>query len=183
MLIAFPQIGPDSDPRDSGASEAAEPPPLPPHPLRRHNPWGEEAPDPDEGDIEHVEWNGPGGIHFSRTSYRSTLPPTGRTTLNRASEGMPLQTEPFGMFLQSMTQMMAAPTMPRSPMDPRGGVGGRMRGTTPERDLGRDRNGFPRSPLMEASYTRHHDGSGTYNPMRDDSESRTQQIPYNDFQG
>ena len=31
-------------------------------------------PDPDEPDIEHVEWNPAPGVHFARTSYRSSSP-------------------------------------------------------------------------------------------------------------
>ena len=41
--------------------------------LDDHNPWREDASDPDEGNIDHVEWHG-NGVHFSRTSYRSSPP-------------------------------------------------------------------------------------------------------------
>ena len=39
-----------------------------------HNPWQAEAPGPDEPDIEHVEWNPAPGVHFTRTSFRSSSP-------------------------------------------------------------------------------------------------------------
>ena len=48
---------------------------LPHHPLHRHNPWANDIPDPDEGDIEHVAFNPAPGIHFQRTTFRSTSPP------------------------------------------------------------------------------------------------------------
>jgi len=47
---------------------------LPPHHLHHHNPWREDPPDPDESDIEHVEWNPAPGVHFTRTSFRSATP-------------------------------------------------------------------------------------------------------------
>lgn len=68
------QIDPNSDPREDRQS----PPESPPDP-HHHHPWNDEAPDPDEGDIDHVEWNGPGGIHFSRTTFRSSNTPQMRS--------------------------------------------------------------------------------------------------------
>ncbi|SLM39222.1 Zinc finger, RING/FYVE/PHD-type [Lasallia pustulata] len=67
------------DPRDAHIEEYWQPPsPPPPHPLHSHNPWPE-APDPDESDIEHIEWNaGPQRLHFTRTSYRSSSPAINR---------------------------------------------------------------------------------------------------------
>lgn len=47
---------------------------LPRHPLHHHNPWRGNPPDPDDGDIEHVEWNPAPGVHFTRTSFRSITP-------------------------------------------------------------------------------------------------------------
>ena len=40
--------------------------------LHNHNPWAREAPDPEEDNIRHVEWNAGPNIHFSRTSFRSS---------------------------------------------------------------------------------------------------------------
>ena len=51
--------------------------------LHDHDSWDEEAPDPDEGDIEHVEYRA-NGLHFSRTSIRS--PPPG---MRRPGQGPP----------------------------------------------------------------------------------------------
>lgn len=48
------------------------------HPLHSHNPWRRDEPDPEEGDIEHVEWNTGPGIRFSHTSYRSSRPGMGQ---------------------------------------------------------------------------------------------------------
>ena len=42
--------------------------------MHRHNLWHAEAPDPNEPDIEHFEWNLAPGMHFARTSYRSSSP-------------------------------------------------------------------------------------------------------------
>ena len=44
------------------------------NPLHRHNPWRDNAPDPDDPGIEHVEWNPAPGVHLARTSFRSTGP-------------------------------------------------------------------------------------------------------------
>ena len=49
---------------------------LPQNPLHRHDPWRNSAPDPDEPDIEHVEWNPSAGIHLTRTTIRHTGPGT-----------------------------------------------------------------------------------------------------------
>lgn len=72
---------------------------LPNHPLHHHNPWGHsEAPDPDEPDIEHVEWNPAPGVHFARTSYRSS-------TSNVGPRGRP-QDDPFGPIFQTFSTML-----------------------------------------------------------------------------
>ena len=42
------------------------------HTRHSHDPWAHEAPDPEEDNIEHVEWNAGPNIHFSRTSFRSS---------------------------------------------------------------------------------------------------------------
>lgn len=44
------------------------------NPLHRHTPWRDNAPDPDDPGIEHVEWNPAPGVHLARTSFRSTGP-------------------------------------------------------------------------------------------------------------
>ncbi|CAF9912016.1 hypothetical protein IMSHALPRED_010677 [Imshaugia aleurites] len=62
------------------------------HALHQHNPWQAEAPDPDEPDIEHVEWNPAPGVHFARTSYRSSSP-IGRGQVN----------DPFAPLFQSIS--------------------------------------------------------------------------------
>lgn len=72
---------------------------LPHHPLHHHNPWGHAAaPDPDEPDIEHVEWNPAPGVHFARTSYRSS-------NSNMNSRGS-AQNDPFGPFFQTFSTML-----------------------------------------------------------------------------
>ena len=65
---------------------------LPRHALNRHNPWHAEAPDPDEPDIEHFEWNPAPGVHFARTSYRSSSP------ISRGQAN-----DPFGPLFQSIS--------------------------------------------------------------------------------
>lgn len=48
---------------------------LPPHPLHHHNPWANDAPDPDESDIEHVTFNPAPGIQIQQTTFRTGPPP------------------------------------------------------------------------------------------------------------
>lgn len=79
MLISLPQLESDIDPREerngtANASARAQPDRPPQHPLHHLNPWVQDRPDPDDGNIEHVEWNPSPGLHFSRTSYRSSSP-------------------------------------------------------------------------------------------------------------
>ena len=64
---------PDVEERNA---QPVEPQPdyLPHNPFRRMGPWAQDRREADEGNIEHVEWNPGAGIHFSRTSYRSTSP-------------------------------------------------------------------------------------------------------------
>ena len=75
---------------------------LPHHPLHHHVPWEREAPDPDEGDIEHVEWNAGPGLHFSRTSFRSSSP-----GMRRGGPGM---NDPFAPMLQTFATMLEGGT-------------------------------------------------------------------------
>ena len=81
-------------------------------PSHLHPPWPRDAPDPDEGDIEHVEWNAGPGLRFSRTSYRTSIPGRG-TTGQRIND-------PFAPFFQSFSTIMegppgAYPSRPRFP--------------------------------------------------------------------
>jgi len=62
----------DDDSNDAINSRSNES--LPRHPLHHHNPWRGDPRDPDEGDIEHIEWNPAPGVHFTRTSFRSISP-------------------------------------------------------------------------------------------------------------
>lgn len=71
------QVQNDDDPRlgQHGQDNAeAHPDSLPQHPLHHLNPWARSRPGSDDGNIEHVEWNPTPGLHFSRTSFRSTSP-------------------------------------------------------------------------------------------------------------
>ncbi|KAI4287071.1 MAG: hypothetical protein L6R35_003670 [Caloplaca aegaea] len=105
MLISSPQLEDDNDPREgrngdtnananANASAGAQPDRLPQHPLHHLNPWVQERPDPDDGNIEHVEWNPSPGLHFSRTSYRSSSP-------RGNFPGQP-GTDPFSSLFQNM---------------------------------------------------------------------------------
>ena len=72
---------------------------IPTHPLQHHNPWTQaDVPGSDEPNIEHVEWNPAPGVHFARTSYRST-------TSQMGPQGRP-QDDPFGPFFQSFSTML-----------------------------------------------------------------------------
>ncbi|KAL8929187.1 MAG: hypothetical protein Q9208_001270 [Pyrenodesmia sp. 3 TL-2023] len=89
----------DNDPRevrnaDANNDAAARPDELPQHPLHHMNPWVRARPDMDDGNIEHVEWNPTPGLHFSRTSYRSSSPRGG-------FPGQP-GNDPIGSLFQSM---------------------------------------------------------------------------------
>lgn len=82
---------------------------LPRHPLHHHNPWQTNPPDPDESDIEHVEWNPAPGVHFTaRSSYRSTTPGQGRRS----------QGEPLPPLFQTFSTMFEGPVR-RPPGSPR----------------------------------------------------------------
>ena len=82
--LAFRQIEEHSDPRrnrleisngeDEDTVMGNSDDRLPHHPPPRDDPWRDNVPDPDEPDIEHVEWNPAPGVHFARTSFRSTGP-------------------------------------------------------------------------------------------------------------
>lgn len=73
----------DHDPREdrNAANDIeAHPDSLPHNHLHHINPWARDRPGQDEDNVEHFEWNPAPGIHFSRTSYRSS-----------PSEGFPAQ--------------------------------------------------------------------------------------------
>ena len=71
---------------------------ISPHPLHNHNPWAD-APDPEEGDIEHVEWNsGPTRLHFTRTSFRSSSP--------SMNQGGPELNDPYAPILHTVTSLL-----------------------------------------------------------------------------
>ena len=110
------QIENGNDPRDSHADDVEEildanPDRLPHHPLHatnpfhNHHPWGAMAPDPDEGDISHVEWNPTPGIRFSRTSYRTTSP--GRIRIG--TPGQPGVNDPVAHLFQSFSTILGGP--------------------------------------------------------------------------
>ena len=159
--------------------------PDPPSPnldtLHAHDPWAGEAPDPDEGDIQHVEWNGPGGIHFSRTSYTSS------PGMTRSGRGPP--NDPFALF-QTVTQMMAGSQGLRDGIDRRGGMdrpNGRGMGYGPpstHSSSGR----APRSPLQEGPSIQPFDGRNTYTATarlypRDANNAQPRTLPVDDIQG
>ena len=75
------------------------------NPFHNHNPWGLMAPDPEEGDISHVEWNPTPGIHFSRTSYRTTSP--GRIRIG--SSGPQGMQDPFAQIFQNFSSILGGP--------------------------------------------------------------------------
>ena len=88
---------------------------LPHHPLHHHNPWANDTSDPDEGDIEHVTFNPAPGIHFQRTTFRSTSP----QGQNSQDAFAPLFSSFAGMFNNGS----ASPSGfgdPRSPFPPPG---------------------------------------------------------------
>lgn len=99
----------DNDNRESafGRSEDA----LPHHPLHHHNPWADEAPNPEEGDIEHVAFNPAPGVHFQRTTFRSTSP----------SVQEPNAVDPFAPLFSTFAGMFNGGPQPpgyRSPINP-----------------------------------------------------------------
>lgn len=71
------QIEPDHDPRNPDSPESEDRSEIADSvsqfPLPHRRSWNsDDPPDPEEGDIEHVEWNAGPNLTFSRTSYRSS---------------------------------------------------------------------------------------------------------------
>ncbi|KAL8952843.1 MAG: hypothetical protein Q9222_001278 [Ikaeria aurantiellina] len=95
----------DDDPREERSPSddvEAHPGRLPQNPLHEINPWA--RPSLNHPNIEHVEWNPGPGIHFSRTSYRSTSP----------QGGFPGQrpNDPITSLFQNMFDMQPQHTAP-----------------------------------------------------------------------
>lgn len=102
------QVENDNDPRrdrDDTNDLEAHPDRLPHNPLHHIHPWPRHRQGSDEGNIEHVEWNPSPGIHFSRTSYRSSSP----------SANFPGQrgNDPFSSIFQSLFDAQPAQHTPR----------------------------------------------------------------------
>ena len=105
------QIEPDSDPRTQLHEDDSPDHDEHSHPIHNHNPWARDAPDPDEDDIDHVEWNGP-GVHFTRT------------TIRRGPGQGPQMGDPFSPLFSGL---MGISRNMRSPMqDPESERGGRL---------------------------------------------------------
>ncbi|KAI4238183.1 MAG: hypothetical protein LQ349_001262 [Xanthoria aureola] len=96
------------DPRDDPSADETElrSNNLPHHPLHHIHPWAHGPPNPEDGNIDHVEWNAGPGIRFSRTSYRSSSPHGGFPG-NRGND-------PFASLLQNMFDTMQQPSMARA---------------------------------------------------------------------
>ena len=109
------QVEPGHDPRDNHDESDHESPGPEPEPnlLHGHPPWAmaSEAPDPDEGDIEHVEWHSsPTGLRVTRTSIRSGSPGMG--------PGGPNLNDPFAPIFQTFSSMLAGSATPGLPRGP-----------------------------------------------------------------
>lgn len=112
-LLTFPQIEADNDPRnyhlrndddntDEFNRDRLSHTPTPPlSPFHTHNPWAHTGlHDHTDGGVSHSEWNPAPGIHFSRTSYRSTSP---------QARPSPVTNDSFGPFFQSFSAMLNGP--------------------------------------------------------------------------
>ena len=149
ILLTRSQIERDHDPRDNHLETPEDDPPeeinpdrLPPHPLHtnnpfhNHNPWANDG--ADGGGVTHVEWNAGPGIHFSRTSYRSSSPSA------RSDPGM---NDPFAPFFQSFSTIL-------------GGAGG------PQRQNGNMFNPAVFHQHFQHAHPRHH-GSAPTSPLQE----------------
>ena len=125
--------------------------------MNNHNPWGNEVPDPDEGDIEHVEWTGAGGIHFSRVQYRGTAQFPPRTGAN---------SDPFAPIFQTMSQLIGGQHQFTNPQQPRpgGGLGNRASSaaSSPRAVDRMNQGGGSVSPLQEGPSMQGLGGRNTY---------------------
>ena len=97
-----PQIDPQDDPR-------SENPPLPERPnvhhsLHDHNPWRDDASDPDEENIDHVSFSPAPGVHFQRTLVRSGGSRTGQRGRSPNDETVDSLFQALGGFLQGNMQ-------------------------------------------------------------------------------
>ncbi|KAI9718557.1 MAG: hypothetical protein M1812_004008 [Candelaria pacifica] len=106
----------DHDPRDLHPPT----PTLNSHPLHDHDPWADDIPDPDEGDISRVEYSsGPNGITIARATFRSSTPFTGRGRTGPNSPTSPI-IDNFTSMLQGMLGPQGGPPQrrpgPPSPM-------------------------------------------------------------------
>ncbi|KAF2101449.1 hypothetical protein NA57DRAFT_53417 [Rhizodiscina lignyota] len=104
-------IEPDHDPREDQLQIPADdppesvPPPLPPHPLRDHNPWANIPDHEDDGPpLNRLQWqsSGPGRVHITGTFVRP-FSPNGSPG---ARSPQPNNTDPFSMLAANFGQMM-----------------------------------------------------------------------------
>ncbi|KAI9696835.1 MAG: hypothetical protein M1836_005197 [Candelina mexicana] len=124
----------DHDPRDLHASA----PSLSPHPFHDHDPWADDVPDPEEGDVSRVEYSsGPGGVTVTRTMFRSSTPIMGRGRNGPNSPTSPI-IENFTTMLQGI-------------LGPQAGLTQRRPGPHSPRPSSSAERGFPApySPLQE----------------------------------
>ena len=61
------QIDPNDDPREPALRAPQQPSPPTHFPFHDHNPWRDMAPHPEEGNINHVSFSSPQGLHIQRT--------------------------------------------------------------------------------------------------------------------
>ncbi|MCJ1395069.1 hypothetical protein MMC18_007950 [Xylographa bjoerkii] len=157
-----------NDPRDTHDEATEQHQPIqPPNPLLTHNPWDEEAPDPDEGDISEMQWSGPGGMHFTRISVRSGP---------RRRGGPPMEN-----FPTLFSALLGGPPNVRGGPDAR-----QWRGmATPFGQYGPPAGfGGPRSPLQEGPPRQ---GFSTFHATRlyprDATGPQAQELPVDDLSG
>ena len=133
------QVEGNSDPRQNQSHVEdflTHTPPSPPqHPLHDHHPWEhhhdtEDPGDPEEGDINHVEWRR-GNMHFQSTTYRSPPirmggPGGGAQPDNMFSMVSQIMSTLAGPAMQGIQPPGSPPRQPGSPRQngspPRGGV-------------------------------------------------------------
>ncbi|KAI9811863.1 MAG: mitochondrial membrane protein [Pycnora praestabilis] len=143
VAIAAGVVERDNDPRGINDDDNNNNGPVASHAPNAwldHSPWAGQGhdPDPDDGDIDHVEWSsGPNSITYSRRmTYRSSTPRSGGGTTRGNLPATPI----IGDF-QSMLQGMLAPQQA-------GNVRGPLRGANGRFSRPSDRS-YPGSPLQE----------------------------------